>query len=135
MGAAGSIAEIKSVQFFNNGPGGVAISRPSLSTCQVSVSPCITNPKNGATPASAYVALSGVGTPALVGNLKDGSPVAAIVVEASGTWESVVDVGSGLHVYENGHAGNPGSTSPPCSAFSFSRIRLAFGRSTGFFRA
>src|SRR5579872_1236305 len=74
MGAAGSIAEIKSVQFFNNRPGGVAISRPSLSTCQVSVSPCITNPKNGATPASAYVALSGVGTRgAAVANPKDGS--------------------------------------------------------------
>jgi hypothetical protein len=75
--------------------------------CDATVSPCITNPPDGATPGSAYVALSGVGTSGeTVDIIKDGSPVTAVIVEPSGTWEAVVDVGAGPHIMRTQYSGN-----------------------------
>jgi hypothetical protein len=82
--------------------------------CQVTVSPCITNPKSGAFPHSLYVALSGVGAAgSTIDIYKDGSAIAAVVAEADGTWESVVDAGLGPHIMGASYAGVAGCASPP----------------------
>jgi hypothetical protein len=82
--------------------------------CDLTRGPCITNPTNGAHPFSAFVALSGVGAAgASIDIISDANVVATAAVNGNGTWEKVVQVGSGPHIVRVGYTGDPGSVSPP----------------------
>lgn len=81
--------------------------------CDVSVAPCITNPKDGAHPGSYFTALSGNGSSGSEVDIwVDGSDAASVMADDDNTWEKVVHMGIGPHTVRATYANSNQSSSP-----------------------
>jgi hypothetical protein len=59
-------------------------------TISAACNPCITNPKDGASPQSQFAALSGTGTPGnILSVLVGGFPAGSVTVDSEGNWEAL----------------------------------------------
>lgn len=105
---------VVSTQDSSGALGALLVNNLSIKTggCQVSTTPCIGSPSDGATPQSSYLALSGTGTPQYqVEVLLDSTIATATEVDAEGNWETVIMDGPGVHTIQVQYPDGPLSPS------------------------